>query len=108
MHRSLIVARIRPGEEAAVRQAFAESDATALPAEVGVVHRSLYSLGDLYVQLVDWRGDARESLERARGLPAFRRISEDLKPYITAYNPATWRSAHDAVAREFYHWDADG
>jgi len=66
------------------------------------------ALGDLYVHLVDVRGDARESLERARGLPAFRQISEDLKPYISAYDPSTWRSPHDAVAQQFYHWDAEG
>jgi cyclase len=108
MHRSLIIARIRPGKESAVRQVFAESDATSLPRDVGVVHRSLYTLGDLYVHLVDVRGDARESLERARGLPAFRQISEDLKPYISAYDPSTWRSPHDAVAQQFYHWDAEG
>jgi cyclase len=33
------------------------------------------------------------------------KVSVDLKPYIDAYDPATWRSPADAMATRFYHWD---
>jgi cyclase len=41
----------------------------------------------------------------AQSLPAFRAVSEDLKPYIEPYDP-NWRSPQDAMARPFYHWTA--
>jgi len=34
-------------------------------------------------------------------------ISDDLKQFITAYDPATWRSPTDAMATRFYHWHAE-
>jgi cyclase len=41
----------------------------------------------------------------AQGLPAFRAVSDDLRPFIEAYDPG-WRSPRDAMARRFYHWTA--
>ncbi|MCY0962424.1 TcmI family type II polyketide cyclase, partial [Streptomyces sp. H27-H5] len=29
-----------------------------------------------------------------------------LKPFIGAYDPATWRSPADAMAKRFYDWEA--
>jgi len=34
------------------------------------------------------------------------RISADLKAFIEAYDPKTWRSPQDAMAHRFYHWSA--
>lgn len=106
MNRTVIVARIQPDSEPAVARVFADSDATALPRELGVQARSLYSLGDLYLHVIDFRDDPAEALRRAPQLPAFRRISADLSAFIRPYDEATWRSPADAIANEFYSWRA--
>jgi hypothetical protein len=41
----------------------------------------------------------------AQSLPAFKAVSDDLRPYIEAYDP-NWRSPRDAMASRFYHWNA--
>jgi cyclase len=105
MSRTLIVARIQPGAEPDVGRIFAASDATELPDEIGVQERSLYSLHDIYVHVVDFAASDEHSLERARALPGFRQISRDLTPYISPYDPA-WARPQDAVARCFYRWRA--
>lgn len=102
-HRSMIVAKIVPGAEADVARVFAESDATDLPHALGVTERSLYSLGDLYVHLVEFDRDASEAVAAGARLPGFRDISAKLEPYISPYLP-TWRSPADAQARRFYTW----
>jgi len=104
MNRTLIVARMDPSSESEVARIFAASDATSLPRQLGVTHRSLYRLDDVYIHLVEMDGDPAERLRTARGLPGFRQISADLDPYIRPYDPATWRSPQDALAREFYRW----
>lgn len=106
MYRSIIVARIQPNAESAVAEVFANSDATSLPQELGVRRRSLYSLNDIYLHVVDFHQDPAETLRRAPDLPGFRQISTDLKPYIRAYDEENWRTPQDAVAKEFYRWDA--
>lgn len=106
MSRTLIVARIRPGTEAQVGRIFAASDATPLPAAIGVRERSLYSLDDIYVHVVDTGGEAAPDLDRARALPGFQQISLDLQPYISPYL-SNWSGPQDAVARRFYHWRPD-
>jgi cyclase len=106
MERALIVARLRPGAERDVARIFAESDATSLPGEVGVRHRSLYALGSLYLHFMELDGDVPEAMARAQRLPEFRRVSDNLRPFIEPYDPETWRSPKDALARAFYRWDA--
>ncbi|AHH97477.1 hypothetical protein BC739_007843 [Kutzneria viridogrisea] len=106
---TVIVARIKPGAEPDVARIFGESDAGPLPVEMGVAGRWLYSLEDVYLHLME-RTDA--SLARAvqdnHGKPAFAKIVDDLSPFISAYNPQSWRSPVDAVAKEFYRWRVDG
>jgi len=106
MERALIVARIRDGAEADVARIFADSDATDLPGRVGVLRRSLFVRGSLYMHLMDLSDDAATALRRAQEQPEFHEISARLRPYVEAYDPATWRSPQDALAREFYRWDA--
>ena len=106
MNRTVIVARIRAGAEGTVAGIFEKSDATTLPHQIGVRHRSLYRLEDVYLHVVEFREDPATALLRARDLPAFQQISHDLSPYIRPYDEATWRSPQDAVAREFYRWSA--
>ncbi|MEU4335737.1 TcmI family type II polyketide cyclase [Micromonospora lupini] len=105
MARSLIVAKVVPTAEEQVADIFAESDATELPRLVGVRHRSLYRLHDLYVHLLDTEHPAQEAVEAARGHPEFVRVSERLRPYVSPYLP-TWRSPRDAMAHCFYRFDA--
>ncbi|MEH1125640.1 TcmI family type II polyketide cyclase [Micromonospora sp. CPCC 206061] len=106
MNRTVIVARIQPDAEKAVARVFAESDATALPHDLGVESRSLYSLGDLYLHVIEFHDNPAEALRKAPQLPAFRQISADLSAFIRPYDEDNWRSPQDAVAREFYSWRA--
>jgi cyclase len=106
IQRGVIVARIKPDAEAQVAALFAESDAGELPVLAGVRHRSLYTLGDVYVHLVEIDGDVGEAVADVRDHPLFKALSEKLEPYIQPYDPATWRSPKDAMARRFYSWDA--
>ncbi len=103
--RGLIVARIRAGAEHDVARIFAESDQTELPALAGVRHRSLYLLNDVYIHLVEFDGDPNGSVERVRRHQLFQEVSQKLEPHIAPYNPDSWRSPRDAIAREFYTWD---
>jgi cyclase len=105
MHRLLIVAKVIPSAERQIAEIFAESDETELPGMVGVQHRSLYRLHDLYVHLVETEAPAAAALENARHHPEFARISERLRPYVSPYVP-TWRAPRDAMAECFYRWDA--
>jgi cyclase len=105
MHRSLIIAKIAPGTEKEVAEIWAESDATELPRVVQVRHRSLYTLGDLYVHLLETTEPPSAALGVARKHPEFARISERLDPFISPYL-ASWRSPQDAVASCFYTWEA--
>jgi cyclase len=106
MHRTIIVAHIRPNAESSVAEVFANSDATSLPYELGVQRRSLYALNDLYLHVVDFHNDPVETLRRAPKLPGFQKISADLRPFIHAYDEENWKTPQDAVAKEFYRWDA--
>jgi len=106
MSRAIIVARLKPGAEAEVARLFAESDRTSLPADLGVRERSLYLFQDLYMHVIDFHGDAEAALAGGRDHPGFHDISARLRPYISPYDPATWRSPRDAMARCFYAWQA--
>lgn len=105
--RGLIIAKIKPGAEEQVAAIFAESDRTELPQLAGVRHRSLFVLDDVYVHLVETDNDFDEAVADVRDHPLFKEISEKLEPYIEPYNPVTWRSPKDAMARELYSWDRD-
>jgi cyclase len=105
--RGVIVAKIKPGSEQKVAEIFAESDATDLPSLAGVRHRSLFILDDVYVHYVETDEDFEAAVDQIRAHPLFTEISASLDPYITPYNPETWKSPKDATAVEFYSWDAD-
>jgi cyclase len=36
--------------------------------------------------------------------PLFRQVSENLSPFVSAYDPDTWRAPSDAMAQAFYRW----
>lgn len=107
MHSTLIVARMEPGSARDVAHLFDEFDGTEMPHRMGTRRRQLFSYRGLYFHLQDFDSEnGGERIEAARTDPRFVGISEDLKPFITAYDPATWRSPSDAMARRFYHWSA--
>ncbi|MEV4631385.1 TcmI family type II polyketide cyclase [Micromonospora sp. NPDC049523] len=111
MSRLLIVGRMAPGPEGGpgaeerIAQIFAESDRTELPAITGARHRSLYTLGDLYLHLVEMDGSGPGGLPAATAHPLFVSLNEQLSSCTSPYL-STWRSPRDAMARCFYTWDA--
>ncbi|MEU8545393.1 TcmI family type II polyketide cyclase [Streptomyces roseoverticillatus] len=107
MHSTLIVARMEPGASADVARLFGEFDATEMPHRMGTRRRQLFSYRGLYFHLQDFDTDnGGQLIEEAKSDPRFIGISEDLKPFIEAYDPATWRSPADAMATRFYSWTA--
>ncbi|MEU6406797.1 TcmI family type II polyketide cyclase [Streptomyces sp. NPDC046985] len=107
MHSTLIVARMAAKSAADVADLFSAFDATEMPHRMGTRRRQLFSYRGLYFHLQDFDEDnGGELIERAKSDARFARISEDLKPFIEAYDPQTWRSPADAMARRFYAWEA--
>ncbi|GGM39549.1 hypothetical protein GCM10011608_25330 [Micromonospora sonchi] len=104
MDRTVIIAKVVPSAQDAVAEIFAESDTTELPHLVGVRHRSLYRLHDLYVHLLETDSPGDGAVAAAREHPEFERVSARLRPFITPYLP-DWRSPRDAMARCFYRFD---
>ncbi|WP_427168998.1 TcmI family type II polyketide cyclase (plasmid) [Streptomyces sp. C1-1] len=107
MHSTLIVARMAPGASADVARLFAEFDATDMPHRMGTRRRQLFAFNGLYFHLQDFDADNGGALiQGAKDDPRFVQISDDLKPFIDPYDPATWRSPADAMAQRFYRWQA--
>ncbi|MBD9701258.1 TcmI family type II polyketide cyclase [Streptomyces sp. ID01-12c] len=107
MHQSLIVARMAPGAAPDIAKIFEESDRGELPHLIGVSRRSLFQFDDVYIHLVEAERDPTPVITKMAGHPEFRAISERLSAYVTAYDPATWRSPKDAMANCFYRWERD-
>ena len=106
MSRTLIVARMKPGSEKAIKHIFADSDAGELPQMLGVRERRLYHFHDLYFHSIESDEDLALPLTEVREHPLFADINTKLSDHVSAYDPATWRSPSDAMAREFYLWRA--
>ncbi|WP_406012576.1 TcmI family type II polyketide cyclase [Streptomyces sp. NBC_00984] len=107
MHSTLIVARMAPTSAENVAGLFGAFDRTDMPDRMGTRRRQLFAYRGLYFHLQDFDEDnGAGRIEEAKTDPLFTAISEDLKPYIEAYDPATWRSPADAMARRFYEWSA--
>ena len=105
MHSTLIVAKIAPGTARDVAGLFEAFDNTEMPELMGTRRRQLFEYRGLYFHLQDFDTDnGGELIEAAKSDPRFERISDDLKRFITAYDPATWRSPADAMATRFYDW----
>ncbi|MGY1741463.1 MULTISPECIES: TcmI family type II polyketide cyclase [unclassified Blastococcus] len=105
MHQTMIIARMAPDDADDVAAVFGRYDATSMPHEIGVRQRSLFRFRGLYVHLIDFDRPAADAMRVAQSLPAFRSVSEDLRPYIQAY-ASDWSSPQDAMAQRFYHWTA--
>jgi cyclase len=109
MHSTLIVARMQSRWQPEVAQLFGAFDETDMPHRMGTRRRELFSYRGLYFHLQDFADESgHEQILQARTDPRFIKISDDLKSYIDAYDPATWRSPADAMATRFYHWEPRG
>jgi len=109
MHSTLIVGRMQPQWSTEVAELFSAFDQTDMPHRMGTRRRELFSYQGLYFHLQDFDGEyGGERILQARTDPRFIKISDDLDPYIEAYDPATWRSPADAMATPFYHWEQRG
>lgn len=107
MHSTLIVARMDPNAGEDVARIFGAFDETDMPHRMGTRRRQLFHFRGLYFHLQDFDEDnGGRLIEEAKADPRFVRISADLKPFIEAYDPATWRSPKDAMATRFYSWEA--
>lgn len=105
MHSTLIVARMAPEHGDDVTRIFREFDRSEMPHLMGTRRRQLFTYRGLYFHLQDFDSDdGGAAIEEVRDHPLFLKVSNDLKPYIEAYDPATWRSPADAMAERFYHW----
>lgn len=105
---TVIVSRMKPNSEPEIARIFGESDAGPLPTQMGVGGRWLYSIDDVYLHLLARGDDAAfaGAMRQAHQNPAFRKVMNDLSPYLSPYHPESWRGHEDAVAKEFYRWRA--
>ncbi len=103
MQQIMIVAKMRSQDAPAVAEIFTRSDATSMPEDIGVKSRSLYRFHGVYVHLIDFARPAADAMRTAAQLPSFRIVSDELRPYIEAFDP-NWSSPLDAMADRFYHW----
>lgn len=104
MDKTLIVARMRPGSEQDIAAVFAASDSTELPRRIGVQSRTLFRFHDLYMHLIEAEQSLSATVDATREDPLFREVSKNLSPFVSAYDPDTWRMPSDAMATAFYHW----
>ncbi|WP_369368878.1 TcmI family type II polyketide cyclase [Streptomyces sp. CG4] len=106
MYSTVIVARLAPADIDTVAKLFADFDTgTELPHTMGTRRRQLFAHKGLYFHIQDFESDnGGELIERAKLDPRFVKIQQDLLPYITVFDPATWRSPSDAMASRFYTW----
>jgi len=103
VHRTLIVARLDAENRAAVAQIFADSDATDLPAMIGVSRRTLFGFHGLYFHLVEAEQDITPRLYQARSHPLYEEVNSRLARYMRPYDP-NWAEPRHAMAQPFYRW----
>ena len=106
MEKTLIVARMLPGSEQDIATVFAASDATELPRRIGVQSRTLFRFHDLYMHLIEAEQPLTAAVDSRREDPLFREVSQNLAPFVSAYDPDTWRVPSDAMAKAFYRWQS--
>ncbi|WP_328667348.1 TcmI family type II polyketide cyclase [Streptomyces sp. NBC_00322] len=107
MHHALIVARMAPESAPGIAELFAASDAGELPHLVGVTRRKLFQFGDVYLHLIESERPPGPEIAKVTQHPAFKDISDRLQAFVSPYDPETWRSPKDAMARQFYAWERD-
>src|SRR3712207_9524359 len=84
VHETMIIAKMDPRDADDVAAVFGRYDATSMPHEIGVRHRSLFRFHGIYVHLIGFDRPPSEAMRIAQSLPEFRAVSDELKPYIEA------------------------
>ncbi|XVQ14177.1 TcmI family type II polyketide cyclase [Spirillospora sp. CA-255316] len=105
MHSTLIIARKAGPYEEEIAKLFGAFDETEMPERMGTLRRQLFTFNDLYLHLQDFESEGSAAIDSARAHPLFQQISADMRPFVEAYDPETWRSPADAIASRFYHWE---
>lgn len=105
MHSTLIIAKMSGDHEGDIAKLFGAFDQTEMPGLMGTLRRQLFSYKGLYLHLQDFESEGRMAIEQARSHPLFQKISEDMRPFVEAYDPQTWKSPADAMAPSFYKWE---
>ncbi|GGK26330.1 hypothetical protein GCM10011583_67860 [Streptomyces camponoticapitis] len=106
-HSTLTVARTDVDPSVDVARLIGDFDATEMPHRTGTRRRRLFAYRGPHFHLRDFDDDnGGRLIEEAKSNSRSIRISDELKPLIDAYDPATRRSPKDAMARRFYNWEA--
>lgn len=105
MHSTLIVAKMAGDHQKEIAELFGAFDRTEMPGLMGTLRRELFAYKGLYFHLQDFESEGAMAIEQARSHPVFQQISADMRPFVEAYDPATWRSPADAMATSFYQWE---
>jgi cyclase len=106
VNRVLIVARMAEQAAGKVADLWRESDATDLPYLVGVRSRSIFQFHGLYFHLIESETPVGGRIENVRSHPLFDDVNTKLAEFVKAYDPETWRAPKDAMAQQFYSWQA--
>ncbi len=108
-HSTIVVNRMDQGARQEVATLFAGLDATDFPYRMGTHRRQLFTHHGVYFHIQDFpeeNGKAVIAEAWKEKDPRFVEICRELDPYMTVYDPATWRSTADQIATRFYHWQA--
>ncbi len=58
------------------------------------------------MHLIEAEHPLSAAVDGRREDPLFREVSKNLAPFVSAYDPDTWRVPSDAMAKAFYHWQS--
>lgn len=99
LYRGIIVANYKPGSEDKIVAAFARSDETELPRNIGVTSRHVWVQGDIYVHFVEARTSLPGVLKEYAKDPLFQEVKAELDQYVTLIYPDLPPSA-----KQIYQW----
>ncbi|WP_053700559.1 TcmI family type II polyketide cyclase [Streptomyces sp. NRRL F-5755] len=91
-----------------VTQLFHEFDSTEIPGLIGLRRRQLFIHQNIQIHLYDFAEKSDQiALEKVKSDPRMARLSVDLQPFVTPYEPETWNSPADSAASCFYCWEGE-
>lgn len=108
-HSTIVVNRMAQDSIPEVAELFAELDATDFPYRMSTRRRQLFTHHGVYFHIQDFPDvDGKAAIADAwkEQDPRFIKICRELDPFMTVYDPATWRSPADQIATRFYHWES--
>ncbi|MGI8694095.1 MAG: TcmI family type II polyketide cyclase [Geodermatophilaceae bacterium] len=107
IERSLMIARMNPADASEVARLFASTDVGDLPRRMGVRHRALFRLHDVYAHLIEAEAGLGERIRDARrDDPEFCELSAAVDHLVNPWDPEHWTGPLDSRATQFYRWTA--